>query len=394
MVGFYRMDHPHHSQQESQQAIDGLWLRLRTEALETLEDEPELSHLLNLTVLAPGVASFEDAVASAVAYRLCSHGSPAASAHYSQDLLRKLFADALRSRDPDTALEHGHFMADSVRADASTVVERDPACQTLLEVVLFNKGFAALVCHRAARQKWHQTTTATTTRHGQRPRRPRGMVALYLQSQASASFGVDIHPAAAIGAGILLDHGTGVVIGETARVGDGCTILQGVTLGGTGKEAGDRHPKVGKNVFIGAGANVLGNISIGDGSKIGAGSIVLRPVPDGATAVGSPARIILPKQQNLNLTVDTASSLLQNDGDSRQMMVPSETSHLVEPDAMSAASSYMSTTSLVSEGNDCGHWHQEEISDSHLPLCPAWRSKDYVGVKGRCGYLPSMVKAM
>lgn len=391
------MDHQHHAQKETGQAGDSLWLRLRTEALETLEDEPELSHLLNMTVLAPGVASFEDAVASAVAYRLCSHASPAASSHYSQDLLRRLFSDALTSKDPSTALEHGHFMADSVRADASTVVERDPACQTLLEVVLFNKGFAALVCHRAARQKWHQTTTTATTR-----RRRRGMVALYLQSQASASFGVDIHPAAVLGAGILLDHGTGVVIGETARVGDGCTILQGVTLGGTGKEAGDRHPKVGKNVFIGAGANVLGNICIGDDSKIGAGSIVLKPVPNGATAVGSPARIILPKQQRMELpNADIVSLFLEKttvvsdvgDGYSLPTMVPSEIVDPVESDTLSDSSSCLSMTNLPSEGDD-GHWHQEEKSDSYLFLCSGWKRKDYVGGEDRCDYLPAMVEVM
>jgi len=117
-------------------------------------------------------------------------------------------------------------------------------------------------------------------------------VSLWLQSQASAAFGLDIHPAAEIGAAMMLDHGTGIVIGETAKVGDNCTFLHGVTLGGTGKHHGDRHPKVGKHVLIGAGTSILGNIRIGDGAKIGAGSVVLKSIPHGCTAVGSPARII------------------------------------------------------------------------------------------------------
>lgn len=118
-------------------------------------------------------------------------------------------------------------------------------------------------------------------------------VSFWLQSQASASFGVDIHPAATIGKAIMLDHATGIVIGETAVVGDGCSLLHGVTLGGTGKSKGkDRHPKVGKDVLIGAGTSVLGNISIGDGAKVGAGSVVLQPIPHGATAVGAPAKVV------------------------------------------------------------------------------------------------------
>lgn len=183
-----------------------------------------------------------------------------------------------------------YSIAEAVRKDAQAVLDRDPACDTLLEIVLFYKGFAALVVHRVAHQKWIAVQRNKNNNNGKRTKR--SMTALFLQSQASAIFGLDIHPAACIGAGILFDHGTGVVIGETCHLGDGCTLLHGVTLGGTGKETGDRHPKVGKNVLIGAGASVLGNIHIGDRVKIGAGSIVLRPLPAGATAVGAPAKII------------------------------------------------------------------------------------------------------
>ena len=147
------------------------------------------------------------------------------------------------------------------------------------------KGFAALVLHRAARRRWGKATGV--------PGEMSRFVSFWLQSQASAAFGVDIHPSASIGKAIMLDHATGIVIGETAVVGDGCSLLHGVTLGGTGKSKGkDRHPKVGRDVLIGAGTSVLGNISIGDGAKVGAGSVVLQPIPHGATAVGAPAKVV------------------------------------------------------------------------------------------------------
>lgn len=143
------------------------------------------------------------------------------------------------------------------------------------------------------------------------------MMALQLQSLASQHFQVDIHPAASLGAGLLLDHATGIVIGETAVVGDNCTLLHGVTLGGTGKQQShqDRHPKLGKNVLVGSGASILGNIIVGDDAKIGAGSIVLRPVPAGATAVGTPAKIILPKKKAVaesSFSTTPSSSSLEN----------------------------------------------------------------------------------
>lgn len=270
-----------------------LWTQLRQEALDALEYEPELCSLLHRTILAPGVESFEDAVVYTICHRLLPPYPPVLAGSggcgessrpvFCPNSLRAILSDAMSNDNPEY-WEAGHSMATAVRRDALAVLRRDPACKTLLEVVLFYKGFAALVCHRAARQKWVQAIAL------QRPQR--SMTALYLQSQASAVFGVDIHPATTIGAGIMFDHGTGIVIGETATIGDGCTLLHGVTLGGTGKESGDRHPKIGQNVLIGAGASILGNIRVGNGCKIGAGSVVLRPIPDGATAVGSPAKII------------------------------------------------------------------------------------------------------
>lgn len=175
------------------------------------------------------------------------------------------------------------------------------------------KGFSALVCHRAAHQKWIMAQRSVTTSSTTKKQR-KSWTALFLQSQVSAVFGVDIHPGAILGAGILLDHGTGIVIGETAVLGDGCTLLHGVTLGGTGKDHGDRHPKIGPHVLIGAGAKILGNIPIGAGAKIGAGSIVLRPIPAGATAVGAPAKIIgraldVDPAQNPDCTLDRVGML-------------------------------------------------------------------------------------
>jgi len=165
----------------------------------------------------------------------------------------------------------------AARADIVAVTERDPACTSPLDPLLWFKGYHALQTSRVAHWLWLQG---------------RKTLAHFLQSRASALFGVDIHPNARIGKGIFIDHGTGVVIGETAVVEDGVSMLHGVTLGGTGKERGDRHPKVRRGVLLGAGAKVLGNIEIGACAKIAAGSVVLAPVPAGCTAAGVPARII------------------------------------------------------------------------------------------------------
>jgi serine O-acetyltransferase len=266
---------------------DPFFRQLLEEANRVLESDPELAALLRKTVLAPGVNSFEDAVAATVCHRLLLHDNdshcagPGGAGGASIDMFapnscRALFRQAFDS----DVLELGHAMGAAVRDDVAAVVERDPAMDTFLEVVLFSKGFAALVCHRAAHRLWLRSSSSS-----------KKFTALYLQSQASALFGVDLHPLAKIGSGVLLDHGTGIVVGETATIGDGCTILHGVTLGGTGKDHGDRHPKVGKHVLIGACSSILGNVHIGDSAKIGAGSVVLRSIPAFATAVGAPAKV-------------------------------------------------------------------------------------------------------
>jgi serine O-acetyltransferase len=157
------------------------------------------------------------------------------------------------------------------------VFERDPACKGYLQPFLFFKGYLAVQTHRVAHVLWKSG---------------RETLAFYLQSRASELFQVDIHPAARMGSGLFVDHGTGIVIGETAVVGDDVSMLHGVTLGGTGAERGDRHPKIGRGVLLGAGAKVLGNIEIGEYAKIASGSVVLKPVPANCTAAGVPARLV------------------------------------------------------------------------------------------------------
>jgi serine O-acetyltransferase len=168
-------------------------------------------------------------------------------------------------------------LVDIAEADLKAVFERDPACKGYVQPFLFFKGFLSLQTQRVAHWLWGEG---------------RETMALYLQSRMSELFQVDIHPAARIGRGVFIDHGTGIVIGETAVIGDDVSMLHGVTLGGTGAERGDRHPKIGRGVLLSAGAKVLGNIEIGDYAKIAAGSVVLKPVPAGCTAAGVPARLV------------------------------------------------------------------------------------------------------
>ena len=165
----------------------------------------------------------------------------------------------------------------AAEADLKAVFERDPACKGYVQPFLFFKGFQALQTYRIAHWLWG---------------RGRETLAFYLQSRMSEVFQVDINPATRIGRGVFIDHGTGIVVGETAVIGDDVSMLQGVTLGGTGAERGDRHPKIGKGVLLGAGAKVLGNITIGDYARIASGAVVLKPVPSGCTAVGVPARLV------------------------------------------------------------------------------------------------------
>ena len=240
---------------------DPLWDSIREAATTMADEEPILSSFAYVSVL--NQTCFEEALNSVLAEQLSSEQTPAM-------MLRQVF-DKLVAEDPRIAM--------AARADLVAVCERDPACKSPLEALLFYKGFHAIQTYRLARALLQQS---------------RRSLALYLQSRSALVFGIDINPAARLGSGIMIDHGTGVVIGETAVVEDNVSILQGVTLGGTGKEAGDRHPKIREGVMIGAGAGIFGNIEIGARAKIGAGSVVLKPVPASCTAAGVPARLVGP----------------------------------------------------------------------------------------------------
>ena len=242
-------------------AVDPIWAALRQEAEDVVRKEPALGGFLYATVLSK--SRLEDAVCHRLAQRL-NHSDVDAG------LISMTFDEVL--------MEHPE-LGRAFRADLAAVYDRDPACQRYIEPLLYFKGFHALVTYRFAHELMMQ---------GRRD------FALYLQSQSSRIFGVDINPAARIGIGIMFDHGTGIVIGETVTIGDNCSLLQGVTLGGTGKETGDRHPKIGNNVMIGAGAKVLGNIHVGDCSRIASGSVVLKEVPRETTVAGVPAKVVGP----------------------------------------------------------------------------------------------------
>ncbi len=239
--------------------LESIWNTLREEAEEAASSERLLVAYLQETIL--GQKSLEAALSYTLATKLKDEILPSIT-------LRDLFLEIFTT---DEALR------ETIRIDLQAVRDRDPAANGYLSPFLFFKGFSALSSYRFANHLWNDD------------RRP---LALYLQSLISKVFSMDVHPAATIGSGILIDHGTGIVIGETAKVGDNVSILQNVTLGGTGKEQGDRHPKIGNGVLIAAGAKVLGNIQIGEGAKIGAGSVVLKSVPAHCTAVGVPARSI------------------------------------------------------------------------------------------------------
>jgi serine O-acetyltransferase len=199
----------------------------------------------------------------------------------SYQLARKLGDQELRAMTLRDIIEEAYEAHPELVAiaedDLRAVFERDPACKGYVQPFLFFKGFQALQIQRVAHWLWGEG---------------RETLAFYLQSRVSELFQVDIHPATRIGRGIFMDHGTGIVIGETAVVADDVSMLHGVTLGGTGAERGDRHPKIGKGVLLGAGAKVLGNIEVGDYAKVASGSVVLKPVPKGCTAAGVPARLV------------------------------------------------------------------------------------------------------
>jgi serine O-acetyltransferase len=228
---------------------------------------------------AAAVAKTESALASVLAAVILNHETLGDALSY--QLARKLGDQELRGmtiRDIcDEAYQSHPELLTIAEDDLKAVFERDPACKGYVQPFLFFKGFQALQTQRVAHWLWSEG---------------RETLAFYLQSRMSELFQVDIHPATRIGRGVFVDHGTGIVIGETAVIGDDVSMLQGVTLGGTGAERGDRHPKIGRGVLLGAGAKVLGNILIGDYAKIASGSVVLKPVPAGCTAAGVPARLV------------------------------------------------------------------------------------------------------
>jgi serine O-acetyltransferase len=249
----------HYQARPALDTVDPVWLRVRREAEDVVRREPELATFIYSAIL------HHDTLEAAIIHRLAERLDHAA---LSGELIRQAYMDAL---------EDVPTIGDAFRADIVATVDRDPATHRLLEPVLYYKGFHAIQSQRLSHWLWTK---------GRRD------FALYLQSRTSAVFQCDIHPAARIGRGIFLDHATGLVVGETAVIEDDVSMLHDVTLGGTGKEAGDRHPKIRYGVMIGAGAKILGNIEVGHCARIAAGSVVLKPVPNNVTVAGVPARVV------------------------------------------------------------------------------------------------------
>ena len=236
--------------------VDSVWSRMRVEAATDAAQEPILASFLSACIL--NHRDFK----SALSYRLAQKLS---DGEMNAMLWREVAEDAYS--------DDNGLVTDAL-ADTQAYVDRDPACKSTSQPFLHFKGWQAIQSQRIAHWLWKQGREA---------------LALYLQSRMSELFQVDIHPAVRLGKGLFFDHATSIVIGETASVGDNCSLLHEVTLGGTGKEIGERHPKVGAGVLIGAGAKILGNIEVGDGAKIAAGSVVLDPVMPYATVAGVPA---------------------------------------------------------------------------------------------------------
>jgi serine O-acetyltransferase len=241
------------------ESADPLWRRVRSEAEAVVRQEPQLASFIYAALLE------HDALASAVVQRISDTlDHPAVTGA----VIRDAFLEALADEPA---------IGDAFRADIVATYDRDPATTRFLEPVLYFKGFHAIQTHRLAHWLW--------AKH-------RKDFAFYLQSRSSAVFQTDIHPAAKIGRGIFLDHATGLVVGETAVIDDDVSLLHGVTLGGSGNETGDRHPKIRWGVMIGAGAKILGNIEIGHCARVAAGSVVIKPVPNNVTVAGVPARVV------------------------------------------------------------------------------------------------------
>lgn len=243
-----------------------LWQQTRAEVVQASAEEPALSSYFHAAVLS------HDTLESALAYGLANAlGNP-------------VVPSLALNRVIESALDSDADIRAKMCRDLLAHYTRDPACDRLYIPLLFFKGFHALQVHRVAHWLWRQG---------------RQILALYLQSRVAEVFAVDIHPAAQIGGGLMIDHATGLVIGETAVIGEDVSILHAVTLGGTGHGGGDRHPKIGRGVLISAGAKILGNITIGEGARIGAGSLVLEPVEPHTTVAGVPARVVGGKLKNV-----------------------------------------------------------------------------------------------
>ncbi|PWA68406.1 serine O-acetyltransferase [Artemisia annua] len=257
-------DHEHVHDQEH----DDVWLKMKDEARYDIEQEPILSNYYTTSILS------HDTIESALSH------------HISMKLSNSSLPSVTLQEVIMSVLIEDQEIIKYVKNDLKAVKERDPACFSYVHCFLHFKGFLACQAHRVAHKLWLQD---------------RKILALLIQNRVSEVLALDIHPGAKIGSGILLDHATGVVVGETAVIGDNVSILHNVTLGGTGKSCGDRHPKIGDGVLIGAGTCVLGNIRIGHGAKIGAGSVVVKDVPDRTTAVGNPAKLIGGKDNPVKL---------------------------------------------------------------------------------------------
>ena len=241
------------------EGIDPIWGKMKEEAKEASSQDRQISGYMYSQVLS------QKTLEKVLSVNLSKHIE---TIHVEYRIIEDLF-DEFYSTDKQ--------IQQTIRADISAVYDRDPACHRYIEPILYFKGFQALQVHRLANWLWVNG---------------RSEFAYYLQSLSSRVYSVDIHPAAKFGKGIFIDHATGIVIGETAVIDDNVSMLHDVTLGGTGKKSGDRHPKVKSGVLIGAGAKILGNIKIGVSARVAAGSVVLNDVPDGVTVAGVPARVI------------------------------------------------------------------------------------------------------
>ena len=257
-----------------------LWHTIRAEVEAAAREEPMLASFLHLTVLR------HDSLAHVLAFHLSSKLSSS-----TMDA-RALYETFLH------VLQHHPDITRAVESDITACYERDPACDAYSLPLLYFKGFHAIQTHRINHALWRQE---------------RKTLAYFLQNRASEVFGVDIHPGAKFGCGIMFDHGTGIVIGETAVLGNNISLLHGVTLGGSGKESGDRHPKIGDGVMIGANASILGNIRIGKNAKIGAGSVVVADVPSSITVVGVPAKLVGRSSKTPSADMDQSIQLSSTD---------------------------------------------------------------------------------